>query len=339
DAPSWDYVYNPIGRDKTEEDKIFTLIPGNYGSVSSWLAADGTDDEQTDGKGALEIMRLLEEQAETDEPFFLAYGIYRPHAPYVAPKKYFDLYDLKDIVVPPDAVAREPYAAYQNAKPVETLMTDELKRRAIRAYYATTTFMDAQVGRVLNKLEELGLAENTIVVFTSDHGYQLGEHGLWRKRALFERAARAPLIIRTPDELSAGKRTSQLVELVDLYPTLAALAGLRVSGPLSGMDLSRVLKNPESFTRKAALTQDMRNYKIDEKRYRYSGNSIRTEQYRYTEWDGGKQGLELYDHDTDPEELLNLAHDKDYADVADEMRGLLAARLYALRQVDLSEWR
>lgn len=340
DAPSWDEVYNPIGKDKTEESDIFTLTPGNYGSVVSWLAQESTDDEQTDGQGALATIRMLEERAESDQPFFLAFGLYRPHTPYVAPKKYFDMYPRDEIVLPAKPEVREPYAAYERARPEEDAMTDNQRRDAIQAYYASTTFMDAQVGRVLDALERLGLAENTIVVFTSDHGYSLGEHGLWKKRSLFERSARVPLIIRTPEGLSAGLRSEQLVELVDLYPTLAALAGLEVPAPVSGMDLSPTLANPGAFTRRAALTQDHRRYQREGTPHDFMSFGIRTDQYRYIEWGpGGQYGVELYDHRTDPEEMVNLAHDKDQAGTVQQLQSLMNARLHELRHVNLDEWR
>ena len=340
DAPSWDETFNPIGKDHTDDNDIITLIPGNYGSVVSWLAQESTDDEQTDGQGALAAIRMLEERAKSEQPFFLAFGLYRPHTPYVAPTKYFEMYPRDEIVVPPGPVAREPYAAYQKNRPEEDAMTEDQKRDAIQAYYASTTFMDAQVGRVLDTLERLGLADNTIVVFTSDHGYSLGEHGLWKKRSLFERSARVPMIIRTPDEQSAGARTDKLAELVDLYPTLASMAGLEVPAPVSGVDLSPLFGDNTAFTRRVALTQDHRRYEMNGENLNFMSYGIRTDWYRYNEWGpNGQHGIELYDHLVDPDEMTNLAHDKDHAGTVQQMKSLLHARLHEIRQVDLEEWR
>ena len=182
DLESWEYFVNPAGRDKAEEHRILTLTPGSYGATLSWLAAEGTDLEQTDGLGATAAISILEQKR--DKPFFLAVGFYRPHTPYVAPKKYFELYPLDKIALPAlsaDDQSRTPEAAYASARKEQETLTDQQRREAIQAYWASTTFMDAQVGRVLSALERLGLAANTVVVMLSDHGYHLYEHGLWQK--------------------------------------------------------------------------------------------------------------------------------------------------------------
>src|SRR5262245_44225010 len=186
DPTSWEKVINPKGRDKDDEEKIFTLNPkgkgsGRYGGTLSWLSSEGGDGEQTDGMTAGEVIKLLE--SKKDKPFFLACGFFRPHTPYVAPKKYFDMYPVDRIKlpsVPADHMKSAPAPAFGSAKKEQDNMTDELRREALQAYYAATTFMDAQVGLVLQALEKLNLADRTIVVFISDHGYHLGEHGLWQ---------------------------------------------------------------------------------------------------------------------------------------------------------------
>lgn len=335
------YVYNPIGRDRTEQEKIFSLVPGKYSGMISWLAMDGTDDEQTDGQGALEAIRLLDSFEEEDygKPFFLAFGLYRPHTPFVAPTKYFDLYPPETIAVPPIQLPREPAEAFRSAKPEERAMTDRQRQEAIQAYYAATTFMDAQVGRVLDALERLELAQNTIVVFTSDHGYHLGEHGLWKKRSLFEESARVPLIISVPGMYSPGRHTARPVELLDLYPTLAALCGLPIPEHVMGRNLSSLLTTADDPTGGVALTQEIHSYRVNDERIRYKGYTIRTERYRYTEWDEGRRGIELYDHTLDPREMHNLAQDEDYAEALAEMKTHLESKLRTIREKDLSALR
>lgn len=318
DPPSWDEVVNPRGRDKDDEDKITSIKPGSgFGATLSWLAAEGTDEEQTDGKGASAAIRLLEQRG--DKPFFLAVGFYRPHTPYVAPRKYFDPFPLERIElaggggregVPPPALT---------VNPPDYGMSPDLQRRAIQAYHASTSFMDAQVGRVLDALERLKLADRTIVVFLSDHGYHLGEHGLWQKVSLFEESARVPLIIAVPGMKSPGRATSRLAELVDLYPTLADLCGLTAPANLGGRSLRPLLDDPSLPWKQAALTQVRRGGKQNG----FSGDSIRTERYRYIEWDEGRRGVQLYDHETDPHERHNLADAPGSAGTVAEMRRLL----------------
>ncbi|HEY8504813.1 MAG TPA: sulfatase [Gemmataceae bacterium] len=316
DPESWDLTINPRGRDKDEEDKIFSLVPGQFGGTLSWMAADGTDGEQTDGIGATEAIELLEKLK--DRPFFLAVGFYRPHTPYVAPKKYFDLYPLDSVKlpeIPADHRDGVPPPAFGSAKKEQAKMTDRQRREAIQAYHASVTFMDAQVGRVLEALEKLGLAENTVVVFFSDHGYHLGEHGLWQKMSLFEQSARVPLIIRAPGKSGNGRAAGGPVELVDVYPTLAELCGLKAPDYLDGTSLVPMLDDPSKTVKQAAFTQVQRG--------KVSGVSLRTERWRYTEWDGGERGVQLYDHEHDPQEYHNLAQNPDYAGVVTEMRKLL----------------
>lgn len=313
DPASWERVVNPRGRDKDDEDKIFTLTPGRFGGTLSWLAAEGTDDEQTDAIGARAAITLLEEKR--DRPFFLAVGFYRPHTPYVAPKKYFDGYPLEKIALPSRSREGAPGPAFGSALPVQETMTDAQRREAIQAYYASTTFMDAQVGKLLDALDRLKLAENTLVVFSSDHGYHLGERGLWQKQSLFEESARVPLLVYHPGARGNGQASARTVELVDLYPTLADLCGLAAPGA-EGKSLRPLLDDPKAAWEKPALTQVRRggrNTPI------FMGRSVRTERWRYTEWDGGKRGAELCDHDADPREWNNLAADPRFADTKKDL--------------------
>ncbi|MBT6852464.1 MAG: sulfatase, partial [Opitutae bacterium] len=196
DPPSWQKTVNPKGRDKTDEHLVFNAEPHRkISGALSWLAADGKDEEQTDGMIATEAIKLMEQKK--GEPFFIAAGFFRPHTPYVAPKKYFDMYPLEDMRLPyaPKNDREDiPTAAFAHNCPVPHYNLDELTcRKAMQAYYACVSFIDAQVGRMLDALDRLDLADNTIVVFWSDHGYHLGEHnGIWQKRTLFEQGARAP---------------------------------------------------------------------------------------------------------------------------------------------------
>ena len=287
DPYSWNYTINPRGRDKDEEDKIFSLVPDSFGGTLSWYASEGEDTEQTDGIAATEAVQLLEKYSKSGRRFFMTVGLYRPHTPYVAPKKYFDLYPLDEIRVPEVpanylSTIPKPAAASIRRKKDQIDLRDDLARQAIQAYYASISFADAQLGRVLTCLQDTGLAENTIVVFTSDHGYHMGEHGHWQKTTLFENATRVPLIISGPGVIDKGKSTDGLAELVDVYPTMTELAGLTTPKSVSGKSLVPILKDHSTTVRSNAFTQYSNGY------------SIRTSRYRYTEWgDKGEFGAEL----------------------------------------------
>jgi iduronate 2-sulfatase len=316
DYPSWDLTINPRGRDREVHDRIFSLRPGQFGGTVSWLAEGGADAEHTDGMAAAEAVRLLERFRRNGESFFLAVGFYRPHTPYVAPKRYFDMYPRNRIELPKLSDAdrsRTPEAAYRSALKEQDAMTDDQRREAIQAYWASITFMDAQVGHVVDALDRLGLSNNTVVVFTSDHGYHLGDHGLWQKMSAFERSARVPLIIAAPGAKARGVTARGLAELVDLYPTLADLAGLKPKGPVDGVSLAPMLQDPAATVKDAAFTQ-VRN-----------GYSVRTDRWRYIEWAGGEQGAQLYDMGKDPGETMNLAADAQHAATVNELRARLAA--------------
>jgi iduronate 2-sulfatase len=338
DPPSWQQVVNPRGRDKDDEDKVFTLTPGQYGGTPSWLAADGEDDEQTDAKGAAAAIKLLEEHK--DEPFFLAVGFFRPHTPYVAPKKYFELYPRDELKLPEQKEGDRddiPPAAVSHAR---HHLDEKLTREATQAYLASITFMDQQVGKLLDALDRLNLRDNTVVVFLSDHGYHVGEHGgLWMKQSLFEPSARVPMIISAPGMKSAGKGTTQIVELIDLYPTLADLCGLKTPENLPGKSLKPQLDDVSAPSKGFALTQVRRAGGGGGKAKGqgkaggggvFHGYSLRTDRFRYTEWDGGAKGVELYDHQNDPQEFDNLANDPKFKDevarLSKQLRDLVEAK-------------
>jgi len=329
DPFSWDYTINPRGRDKDDEDLIFSLQPGKFGGTLSWLAAEGTDEEQTDGIAATEAVELLKQYAEQDQHFFLAVGLYRPHTPYVAPKKYFDMYPTDQLNVPTvptgylDTLPKPARLALTRKKD-QLNLSDKLARQAMQAYYASITFADAQVGRILDALESTGLDHNTIVVFTSDHGYHMGEHGHWQKTTLFENAARVPLIIATPSTTNAGATTSALAEMIDFYPTFADLCGMKPSTSLPGVSLAPVLSDPRQQPRRAALTQYANGY------------SLRTARYRYTEWgEEGADGIELYDHQYDSDEMMNLASQPKHTELLSQLAQQLHDCIAAARKTPI----
>src|SRR5439155_13946397 len=225
DPPSWDEFVNPRGRDRDDENEVINFLPNRQlGATLAWMQAKGEDEEQTDGKVAAEAIRLLE--AHKDKPFFIAAGFYRPHVPDIATKKYFELYPLEKITLPkepPEHLTNIPPIAL-TTKPPNYGLEEEKLRLFKRAYFASISFVDAQIGKVLDALERLKLADNTVVVLWGDHGWCLGEHGQWQKQLLFEESARVPFMIALPK----GKVTGvcpRTVELVDIYPTLADLCG------------------------------------------------------------------------------------------------------------------
>jgi uncharacterized sulfatase len=319
DPASWQVAINPRGRDKDEEHLITNHTPTRgLGSSLCFLRAEGTDDEQTDGKVATETIKLLE--AHRDRPFFIAAGFYRPHCPYIAPKKYFGLYPMEKITMPPgpfpEALAAPP-PSLASVRPWPWFGTNEQQsREAKQAYYATITFVDAQIGRLLAALDRLELADRTIVVFWSDHGYHEGEHGLWMKQSLWEGSARAPLLLYSPNAKGNGGVCRRPVEFVDIYPTLADLAGLRPPANLAGASLRPLLDRPDAPWGRPAFTQVWRGS--------FPGHSVRTERWRYTEWDGGRQGVQLFDMENDPFELRDLSTDPKHAATLREMKALVA---------------
>ena len=310
DPPSWQNTINPIGRDKTDEHLVFNAEPHRKISAAlSWLAAEGKDEEQTDGMIATEAIKLMEEKK--GEPFFVAAGFFRPHTPFVAPKKYFDMYPLETLrlpYAPKDDREDVPTAAFAHNCPIPHYGLDEVTcLKAMQAYYACVSFIDAQVGRILDALDRLKLTDNTIVVFWSDHGYHLGEHnGIWQKRTLFEQGAKAPLIIRNPKAGGKGQPCRRIVEFVDIYPTLTELAGLPTPKQVEGRSLKRLLDNQLTQWNGSAITQVLRPAD-DRLKDPVMGRSIRTERWRYSDWGEGKYGEELYDHFADPMEFNNLA--------------------------------
>ena len=290
-TPIWREFWQPIDK---------TMNP-------SWQALDVTDNELEDGRIANAAVEVLGQIRDTE--FFLAVGFNKPHLPFYAPSKYFDLYPPHAFSVPVDSslptnapdIASNPKGlkGYQDISKYPPF-DDEKTLELIRAYAATTSYVDAQVGRVLNQLDALGLRENTVVVLWGDHGFHLGEHGLWRKNTLFEDSVRSPLIISVPGQTSPNAKTDALVELIDIYPTLCDVCQLPVPTEVEGISMIPVVEEPTRTWKTAAFSQLSRG--------RVHGVSIRTERYRYTEWgQNGVHGVELYDYGADPDETINIA--------------------------------
>lgn len=291
----------------------------------SWAASNKPDSEFTDYQIASDAISTLEQFK--DKPFFLSVGFIRPHTPYVAPKPYFDAIDKSKLVLPPfyreggEDVSNMPPSSLRpnnNVFRYAAPTRDEV-RDAMQAYLAAASFADSQVGRVLAKLKDLHLEENTIVVLTGDHGYQLGEHGLWAKQTLFEGGTHVPLIVAAPG-VKPGVRDG-LVEQVDIYPTLCDLAGLPLPKHLQGRSMKPMLDDPAAKGKQVAISTMVST------RTKLIGHSVRTDAFRYIEWDEGRGGEQLFDLRNDPDELHDLAKAPAQAERMDRMRQRLAAHL------------
>jgi uncharacterized sulfatase len=331
DPPSWHHRVNPRGVDKDEEPKLTNYTPGRgLGSSISYYASPEPDEKHTDGLVAAETIKLVEQNK--NRPFFIAAGFYRPHCPYISPRKYLDLYPAEKMRPYPftegEMSIAPPWAYFTN--PANWGMTERQRQEALQAYYAAISFTDANVGKLLGALDRLKLTDNTVIIFWSDHGYALGEHGQWMKQTVFEAATRIPLIFAGPGVKARGRASPRTVEMLDFYPTLADLCGLEnVPANLHGKSLRPLLENPAAGWDRPAVSQMRRianpqapNRKI------VDGYSLRTERYRYTEWNGGEEGEELYDYRADPKELQNLARRPAQAQVRRDLRD----RLHAIEQ-------
>ena len=308
DPHSWDETVNIKAPEQHAAGVSTHWSPKDKGSQTfEGVEAEGDDLVHADGMAASHAIDFLKRNKE--KPFFLACGFVRPHVPLVAPAKYFDLYDrdVMEAPVVPEHDLEDVPQIIRNYKRNSTTygVTPELHKGLLEAYYASISYMDAQVGRILDVLGELDLAENTIVVFTSDHGYMLGHHHKFQKQHLFEESTRVPFILSVPwMKKQHGKATNHITELVDLYPTLASLAGLKAPEQLQGKSMVSILKTPASkeWEKDMAFTIS-----------RSGGESIRTHDWRYTHWGYGEKGQELYDLKKDPGEFTNLAADPNYS--------------------------
>lgn len=318
DPQSWSVPavmhFNSHGNDKPQ---VEGTPPPDQAPHPRTEARDVEDEAYFDGRIADLTVKALKERKAASEPFFLAVGFWKPHLPFNAPLKYWEQYQRSEFSLPENPEPPEnfiPLALHDcrelfrssNGMPP----TDEETLELRHGYFAAISYMDAQIGKVLSTLDELGLRDNTIIVFWSDHGFHLGEHGLWAKTSNFELDARVPLMIAPPGYAHAGKKTAALAELLDLYPTLVELCGLPVVQGLEGKSLRTVLDDPQASVKDFALTQHPRPayYKGQPDAMGYS---LRTRRYRYTEWRDWKTGnviaRELYDHQADPYENHNVA--------------------------------
>jgi len=330
DPPSWNKFVNPNGVDHTREEALLTFSTPQrtaLGSSVAYHASSEPDEKHTDGMVAEAIMQMMSERR--NEPWFLGAGFYRPHCPYIAPAKYFDQIPLDRVdLIPFDEAEMHmaPRWAYFNSDP-NMGMTPEQRRNGMRAYFAAIEFMDAQVGKLLNTLERLKLANDTVIVFWGDNGYQLGEHGQWMKQTNFEAAARIPMIMSAPGNRGKGRGCSRTVELLDIYPTLAEVCGLEhTPANLQGRSVAPLLENPTARWDAPAVSQMERR----EPPRRVMGYSLRNERYRYTEWELGNEGDELYDYEKDPREVHNVAADPATsgikAQLRDQLHGIMQKR-------------
>jgi iduronate 2-sulfatase len=292
-----------------------------YEPVGICECRDVPDEAYYDGRVAAEAVRVLSEVK--DRPFFLAVGFWKPHAQFNAPKRYWDMYDRDQI---PKLDARRPQGAPNVAfhestevlGPVarQKIPTDEQAAEMRHGYFANISYMDAQIGKVLAALESSGVADNTIVVFISDHGYHIGEHSLWGKTSNFELDARVPMLIHAPRVNRTEQRTSSLAELIDLFPTLVELCDLPSPEGLDGTSLVPVLRNPSVSVKQGAFSQHPRPAYFDRtpsKQPESMGVSVRTQKGRYTEWRDWKSGetiaRELYSEADEPAEMRNVVDD------------------------------
>ncbi len=353
DAASWSvphfqaksiaYAQKENSATATREGALFeNKNAANLPKGAAYESADVDDSTYGDGKIADEaIQRLQAAKGRPDQPFFIAVGFVKPHLPFCAPKKYWDLYDprqfaLSEQKTPP---AKAPDYAPQfggelrNYKDIPTKgeLPADLQRTLIHGYYAATSYMDAQLGRVLSKLEETGLVKNTIVILWGDHGWHLGDHGMWCKHTNYEQAARIPFIVSAPGKLP-GVATQSLAESVDLYPSLCELAGLPVPSTLDGRSFATALADPKATTKKAIIHVYPRGNRL--------GRAVRNERYRLVEWKvigapPESAELELYDYEKDPLETENIAVER--PDVIAELRAILSRQPEAKPQIKSAE--
>jgi uncharacterized sulfatase len=307
------------------QDGCTPILPlsknGDLGIALAGHPSDGDDKVITDYMVAESAIAMIEEHK--DEPWFVGAGFYRPHVPFIVPSKYYDMYSVDEMQIPPfdpSELTMAPRLAYTSMDP-NYGMTPEQHRECLRGYYAAISFVDVQVGRLLDALERLDLAKDTTIVFWADHGFMVGEHGQWEKTMLFEPSARVPFIMAGAGVSAAGKACMRTTEHLNVYPTLVELCDLRGAPVnLQGRSLVPLLQNPDSPWDHPAITQVSRGF-FDP--HPPMGYSIRTERYRYTMWNGGANGEEFYDYQEDPRESRNLANDANSSALKADLRSRL----------------
>ncbi len=343
DAPSWSIkeklaFTDEVGGKYALEENVKN---GGRRKAAATESADVPDSAYIDGQVADAAVESLRSLAARPAPFFLAVGFRRPHLPFSAPKKYWDMQHAARIgrVPTPLAPIDAPAIALHDSRELRGY-TDipDLEKLSLaqsahlrHGYYAAMSYVDAQIGKVLAELDRSGLRELTVVCLWGDHGWHLGEHGLWGKTTNFELDTRAPLIFALPGQLTAGSRSKSLVEFLDVYPTLAEICGLPPAEGLEGLSLAPVLKNPRAKVRDAALSQFPRTSPEGSSGRTASrmGYSMRTDDWRYTEWTDVKTGQvharELYDHNRDAQETINLAGRPEHAETVARLGKRLGA--------------
>lgn len=342
DPPSWSV---PPQYDMVREPQLRYALPKNLQGKglkrSAAEVADVDDDAYVDGLVCQAALKAIEEAQGRNQPFFLAVGFRKPHLPFCAPLKYWKLYDRGEIPLPahgeyplgaPQWATRswmelEGYTDIAGQIPLGSAKVQELRH----GYYACVSYVDAQVGKLLEELERRELTEQTVIVLWGDHGFHLGEQGLWTKANNYEWATRVPLILSVPSGGPPGTKTDALVELVDLYPTLAEVCGLNPPSGLEGLSLKALIADPSRPWKTAVFSQFPRERTAPRHRDHgeIMGYAVRTPRYRYVEWREWSTeevvARELYDHEFDPEEMLNVAGQLRYGEVVEEMAGKLAA--------------
>lgn len=306
---------------------------GRSQETPPYESADVPDEAYIDGLLAQEAVKVISNQKEAKEPFFIAVGFNKPHLPFNAPKKYWDLYEDSEMLLAPNQYhpknspsysathnSLERYAGLNYFNAPNHVLPDDYQRKLIHAYAACISYVDAQVGKLVESLKETGKYDNTIIVFISDHGYHLGHQQKWGKTTNFENATRAPLIISSPNH-KKGERSTQLVEYVDLYATLCDLADIEIPEYTEGTSIKPLLENPDREWKTGAFSQFPRGRELE-------GYSIRTDDYRYTEWrfsEGKIDSIELYDHRNDAIERINVAYKKENESLIKELSQRLNA--------------
>ena len=332
DPASWTERFNSAGPEwkapgdgETLENNADGRKPGPVGGNTFVVVeADGNDLVHSDGKTAAKAVELIKQNR--DKPFFLGVGFVRPHVPFVAPRKdYTDFLPYSRMQLPPklkDDWADIPKAGINYKTSKNMKMDLRRQKKAVGGYYASVAFMDRMVGQVLNGLEEAGLEDNTIVIFTSDHGYHLGEHDFWAKVSLHDESAAVPLIIRMPGKKPAVCHS--LVELLDLYPTLSNLCGLEVPKHLQGKDISKMMTDPAKEVRSAAFSVNGKGFLLREQDWAYIAYGK-----------NGQGDEELFDMKQDPKQFTNLAKDPKHAQIIARFQKQMATKLKEVRTNDL----
>jgi iduronate 2-sulfatase len=333
DEASWTERFNSKGPEwrapgdgETLQNNPDGKKPAVGGNTFVVVEADGDDLVHSDGKTAKKAVELI--HLHKDKPFWLGVGFVRPHVPFVAPRSYYPPFKPYNKMVLPPKIPGDwddiPKAGINYCTSANMKMDLRRQKKSVGGYYASVAYMDAQVGKVLTALDEAGLRDNTIVIFTSDHGYHLGEHDFWAKVSLRDESSQVPLIISAPGKKPAV--CNSFVELLDLYPTLSSMCGLEAQKRLQGKDVSKMLDDPSHSVREAAfcVAPSRKGFLLREKEWSYIQYGEKAE-----------KGIELFDAQKDPKQYVNLAEKKKYQPVVKAFRKKLAAKLAAVRANDL----